>query len=103
MEILHRRQIIKRRKEIEGELLEMLSETESDFTLDHIREAIYNEEENGDMMKVVAMFDRGGDATELENVLELVTDAWNYFPHKLLGGLSPAEKILEYEAKKEKK
>ena len=52
------------------------------------------------MMKVVAMFDRGGDASELENVLELVSDAWNYFPHKALGGLSPADKTLEYRNKK---
>jgi len=37
----------------------------------------------------------GGDASELSNVLELVTDAWNYFPHKVLGGISPAEKLLE--------
>ena len=52
----------------------------------------------------MAMFDgstslttgRGGDASELSNVLELVTDAWNYFPHKLLDGLSPAEKLLEH-------
>lgn len=73
----------------------MLKETESDFTLDHVRDAIYNEEDNDDMMKVVAMFDRGGDASELSNVFELVTDAWNYFPHKLLDGLSPAEKLLE--------
>lgn len=77
----------------------MLKETESDFTLDHVREAIYNEEDNDDMMKVVAMFDRGGDASELDNILELVTDAWNYFPHKVLGGISPAEKILDYQNK----
>ena len=77
----------------------MLKETKSDFSLDHILDAIYHEEDNDDMMKVVAMFDRGGDATELENVLELVSDAWNYFPHKLLGGLSPAEKVLEYNIK----
>jgi hypothetical protein len=51
------------------------------------------------MIKVVAMFDRGGDASELENVLELVTDAWNYFPHKVLGGISPAEMILKYQQK----
>ena len=50
-------------------------------------------------MKVVAMFDRGGGATELENALDLVTDAWNYFPHKVLGGISPAEKIAEYHGK----
>ena len=91
---LRGRQILERRKEIEQELVDMLKETESDFTLDHVRDVIYHEEDNDDMMKVVAMFDRGGDASELSNVLELVTDAWNYFPHKVIGGISPAEKLL---------
>jgi len=100
MEIESLQQILERRKEIEQELVDMLKETESDFTLDHVRDAIYNEEDNDDMMKVVAMFDRGGDASELSNVLELVTDAWNYFPHKVLGGISPAEKLLEYNQNK---
>jgi Ran GTPase-activating protein (RanGAP) involved in mRNA processing and transport len=94
-----KQQILKRRKEIEQELIEMLKETESDFTLNHVRDVIYNEEDNDDMMKVVAMFDRGGDASELSSVLELVTDAWNYFPHKVLGGISPAEKLLEHKDK----
>ena len=93
MQIESKQQIIERRKEIEQELEEMLKETESDFTLDHVRDAIFHEEDNDDMMKVVAMFDRGGDASELENILELVTDAWNYFPHKCLSGLCPMEKI----------
>ena len=99
MEIESKQQILERRKEIEQELMEMLKETESDFTLDNVREAIYNEEDNDDMTKVVAIFDRGGDASELSNVLELVTDAWNYFPHKALGGISPAEKLVEYNEK----
>jgi len=47
----------------------------------------------------VAMFDRGGDASELSHVLELVTDAWNYFPHKALGGISPAETLLKNQDK----
>ena len=97
MEIESKKQILERRREIEQELVEMLKETESNFTLYHIRDAIYNEEESDDMMKVVAMFDRGGDVSELENILELVTDAWNYFPHKILGGISPAEQILNYQ------
>ncbi len=91
MEIRSKQQILQRRKEIEEELLGMLQETESEFGLDDIKAAIYNEEESDDMMKVVAMFDRGGDASELENILELVNDAWNYFPHKIIGGLSPAD------------
>ena len=96
METESKQQILERRKEIEEELLDMIEETKSDFELEDIKDAIYNEEETGDMMKVVAMFDRGGDASELENILELVTDAWNYFPHKILNGLSPAEQILAY-------
>jgi len=96
MEIRSKQQILEKRKEVEEELLEMLEETKRDFGLDDIKAEIYNEEESGDMMKVVAMFDRGGDASELDNILELVSDAWNYFPHKTLGGLSPAEKVLEY-------
>lgn len=99
MEIESKKQILERRREIEKELLEMLKETKSDFGLGDIKDAIYNEEETDDMMKVVAMFDRGGDASELSNILELVSDAWNYFPHKVIGGISPAEKLLEYHEK----
>ena len=79
-----KQEILERRKEIEWELIDMLEETESNFSLDDIKNVIFNEEETDDMMDVVAMFDRGGDASELDNVLELVSDAWNYFPHKIL-------------------
>ncbi len=96
MEIRSKEQIWQRRKEIEEELLEMLEETGSEFELEDIKKIIYNEDGQDCLTDVIAMFDRGGDASELENILELVSDAWNYFPHKTLGGLSPAEKILEY-------
>ncbi len=94
-----KQQILEHRKEIEQELVDMLKETKSDFSLQHVKDAIFNEEDNDDMMKVVAMFDRGGDVSELSNILELVTDVWNYFPHERLGGVSPVEKSLEYEKK----
>ena len=102
MQIESKQQILERRKEFEQELVDMLKETKSDFSLDHIRDVIFHEEDNDDMMKAVAMFDRGGDASELSNVLELVTDAWNYFPHKVLGGISPAEKLLDYQQNNKK-
>jgi hypothetical protein len=87
-----KQQIFERRKEIEQEFVKMLKKTKSDFSLQDVKNTIFHEEETDDMMKVVAMFDRGGDASELSNILELATDAWNYFPHKLLNGLSSAEK-----------
>ncbi len=87
------KQILERRKELEQELVDMLKETDptslklrrgkEQFTLQNIKDAIFHEEDNDDMIypigyraiqrgEVVAMFDRGGDAAELSNVLELV-------------------------------
>ena len=77
--------------------MDMLKKTKSDFSLQDIRDVIFHEDGNDNMMKIVAMFDRGGDVSELDNILELVTDTWNYFPHKIINGLSPAEKLLEYQ------
>ena len=99
MEIESKQQILARRKEIEKELLEMLKKTKSDFGLDDIKEIIYNEDGRDSLIDIIAMFDTGQGAAELQNVLELLNDAWNYFPHKVIGGLSPVEKLLEYHQK----
>jgi hypothetical protein len=85
-----------KRKEIERELIEMLEETESDFDLEDIKEIIYDEEDHDDLVRIIAMFDNGQGLIEMENILETINDAWNYFPHKLLDGLSPAEKISTF-------
>ena|SRR3989338_10145876 len=90
-------QILQKRKEIEQELIDLLEKTGSDFGLEDIKEIIYNEEGQDSLTDVIAMFDNGLGLVELENVLGLVNDAWNYFPHKALGGLSPTEKRLEYQ------
>ena len=99
MQIESKQQILERRKEVEKELLDMLKETKSDFGLDDIKEIIYNEDGQDSLTDIIAMFDTGQNAAELQNVLELINDAWNHFPHKAIGGLSPAEKLLEYQQK----
>lgn len=99
MKVESLQQILVRRKEIEQELLNFLKETNSDFTPDHIKDIIYNEEGQDDLTDVIAMFDTGQGAAELENIMDTINDAWNYFPHKIIGGLSPAEKLLEYQQK----
>jgi len=100
MEIESRQQILEQRKEIEQELVNMLKKIRSPFSLEHIKDIIFHEEDNDDMQKVIAIFDRGGDTSELSNILELASDAWNYFPHKIINGLSPADKLLEYQNSK---
>ena len=89
---MNKQEIIEKRKEIRAEFEELLAEHASPFTFDHIKDIIFREDDTDDMMKIVRIFDRG-DPMELENVLELATDAWNYFPHKILKGKAPAEMV----------
>jgi len=90
-------QILQGRKKIEQELVDLLKDSESDFSLEDVRDTIYNEDGQDSLTDIIAMFDNGLGLVELENVLEVVNEAWNYFPHKILNGLSPVEKRLEYQ------
>lgn len=87
---MNKKEIAEKRKEIKEEFEELLVEHDSPFDFEYILDIIYHEEETDDMMKIVAIFDQV-DPMELENILELATDAWNYFPHKILNGKAPAE------------
>lgn len=94
--IVSRQKILQKRKEVEQKLEDLLKETNSDFTLDHIKEVIYNEEETDDLTKIIAMFDCGQGLPEMDSIMQVINEAWNLFPHKCLNGLSPEEKLLEY-------
>ena len=93
VEFLTQQQILEKRQEIEHELGKLLKETGSEFSLEDIKEIILNEEGTDDLTQIIAMFDTGQGAAALENIMDTVNDAWNYFPHKVLGGLVPAEKL----------
>ena len=64
-----------------------------------IKDLIYNENGQDCLNKIIASFDSGDDIDELNRALQVITSAWNYWPHKKLNGLSPAEKILEAQQK----
>ncbi|MDD5071786.1 MAG: hypothetical protein PHQ42_03565 [Patescibacteria group bacterium] len=86
--------IIKKRAEIENQLNELINSMDLSVSFDEIKEMIYNEQDQGVLHEIVSKFDQGRGIDELNKILEVVNDAWNYFPHKCLNGLSPAEKIL---------
>ena len=92
------KEIDKEKKAIEQEIKKLLKKTGSDFSLGDVERVIYNEDGQDSLTEAVAMFDNG-DIDNLSNVLEALNDAWNYFPHKILNGKSPMEKVLEYELK----
>lgn len=85
-------EILSKRKKIEEELSAILRKTNNNFTLEDIQDIIYNETEFDDLSKVIRMLDIGS-PYELENIIEIVNDAWNYFPHKILKGLCPVENL----------
>ena len=101
MPIPTKEEILAQRKEIEEDLMDLLNLTNSDFSLEDINDVIYNEEETDDMQKAIMMLD-DGNPENLSNIVETVTDAWNYFPHKILNGLCPMEKILEHHERQKK-
>ncbi len=87
-------QILTERKEIEQAITALLKKAKSDCALKDVQDAIYNETEQNDMAEIISMFDTGEGDVELGEVLELITDAWNHFPHKVLSGKSPQEMAL---------
>ncbi len=95
-------EIAVRRREIEGELINLLKVARSGFNLEDIKDIIFNENSHDCITDIIAMFDTGQGGVGMHDILEIVNDAWNYFPHKILNGLSPAEKVLEYQQMKPK-
>ena len=87
---------------MEDKLKELISKNNLGeiLTLDMIKDLIWRED--GDKAfseftkKVISYFKNIKGINELNNIMQAFSDAWNYFPHKSLGGLSPTEKILEY-------
>lgn len=94
--------VVKKREEIEREFSRRLKKISSPFGVEHIKDIIYYEKDDDDLMKIISIFDQGGGAKELDQILEIVNDAWNYFPHKSLDGLCPMDKIWEYKNRHKK-
>lgn len=90
-----REEIIKKRTDIESQLDKIIDSMGLSFSFDEIRKAIYHEQDQSVLSEIISKFDKGQDIDELNKILAIVNDAWNYFPHKILNGLSPVEKILE--------
>lgn len=84
--------ILEKRKEIEKELSTLVKKTKSDISLEEIQDIIYDETDFDDLNNIIRMFDMGS-PYELQNVIEILNDAWNYFPHRILNGLCPAEML----------
>ena len=76
------------------------------LTVEMVKGWVYNEE--GEPLKSVhkfqdkclSYFTNASNADDLNEILEVFNDAWNYFPHKSLGGKSPNQMVENYKQKK---
>lgn len=82
--------ILAKRMKVEEDLSALIQETKSDISLEEIQDIIYDETDFDDLNDVVRMFDTGS-PYELQDAIEIINDAWNYFPHRILNDLCPAE------------
>ncbi len=92
--------ILKKRQEVERDMRQILSKMDTKLTWEDMRYIIYNEEPMEGMKKIADWMDLSDDIDKANDVLQVINDAWNFFPHKKLDGLCPIEMIKKMDKEK---
>ena len=87
-------ELIKKQNEIKILLEQQLKKSKSVASVDDILKIIYKEKNKDDLSKILSLFDNGKTALT-QKLMDLISSAWNHFPHRSLGGKSPAEKAKD--------
>lgn len=84
------------REEIEAEVLRLIQTYKVDISIERIKEIIFNENSFQDFHAVIDVFsEKINNLDEANQALNVLMKAWNFFPHRTLGGCCPIEKISE--------
>lgn len=94
--IQHPKWVLEKREEIKEKLQNIHAKYLVNFNLKDIEDEIFYESSYKDMTKLLSRFKKVNTITGLNEITQVINDAWNYFPHRSLVGLSPVEKRLEY-------
>jgi hypothetical protein len=91
--------ISRHRARTEKRLARLLEEPDRDATLDQIKSAIFNEDGKRPFAEyviyLIGLFGAEAD-NRTDDLIPVIQDAWNYFPHGRLHGSCPAEVILQH-------
>lgn len=83
------------KSQVESKIEELIKELnlQDEISLDRVKEIIYNEKDgNKECNYLISIFaSKVTDINKANEAAQIVSDAWNTFPHKSLGGLSPQE------------
>lgn len=96
---------MKTSQQVEKELEQFIKKflPEGELSVEAVKKLVY--EESGAPLgashkyhdKFFGYFGKTG--TNINEILQIATDAWNYFPHETLGGKSPHQIVKEYQKK----
>ena len=89
-------------QQVEGELREFIGRflLADKLSVENVKEWVYKE--NGAPLEATHKFQAkffeyfGETGADINEILQIATDAWNYFPHEILGGKSPHQIVKEY-------
>ena len=94
---------------VERELKEFIEKflPVGNLSVEMVKEWVY--EENGAPLEAshkfqdnfFEYFEKAG--ADINEILQIATDAWNYFPHETLGDKSPHQMLEEYQKKDKRK
>ena len=91
------REVAAHRSLLNEQLTSLLRRSGSIATLDDIKTLIFNETDarhpSEYFSDLIAMFD--ADRIDIDAILPVVQDAWNYLPHRRYNGECPYERLLQ--------
>ncbi len=68
------------------------------ITVTDIKDSIWNAQKSGGSFELLSMLiPYAKDHETVQEVTQVAQDAWNYFPHRMLGGKSPNDLVKEYQ------
>lgn len=89
--------IIKKREEIEMKLSKILRENKISTSFYEIKDMIFEENNHKDFGEIISLFKKIKLIEDLDTIMQVISDAWSYFPHRVLGGKCPKEMVQKYE------
>lgn len=94
--IMNKKEIEEKRTELKRKVSYLIGKYQVPYTLEQILEIIENEKTGKELNYLIGFFARAENIDQINEDIALITETWNYFPHKGLDGLSPVEKLEEY-------
>ena len=81
---------------VEKELADIIGYYQLDITIDQVKQIIFNEQGKHELQDLSKIFTaKAKNIRDINRILAVLSGLWNYSPHKVLNGLSPAQKMIE--------